>query len=140
MREGMTMIGFQFAGLNLFAILAAGAAHIVLGLIWFHPAVFGKAWSELTGKSLEPAKAWLVPAMLGHFLMVSVLAFLIKVANPAGALGGALIGLIACAGFVVPMELGELVWEKGPFALFLLRVGNQLLGLAVSGLILGAWR
>ena len=50
------------------------------------------------------------------------------------------IGLLAWIGFVVPMESGELVWEKIPFRLFLLRTGNQLVGMAASGFILGAWQ
>jgi hypothetical protein len=53
---------------------------------------------------------------------------------------GLFIGLLVWIGFIVPMEIGELVWEKIAFKLFLLRVGNQFLGISVSGFILGAWQ
>ena len=72
--------------------------------------------------------------------MIFVLVILIKLANANTGLGGMLIGLLTWIGFVVPMESGELVWEKIPFRLFLLRTGNQLIGIAVSGFILGAWQ
>jgi hypothetical protein len=72
--------------------------------------------------------------------MILVLVVLIKLTHSTNGLSGLLIGLLSWIGFIVPMEIGELVWEKIPFKLFLLRVGNQFLGIAVSGFILGAWQ
>ncbi len=131
---------FQFSGINYLAVLAAWIFHVVSGLIWFRPELFGNEWSRLTGKELKPEKKWLLPALLGHLLMVLVLLVLIKLANAGTGFNGMCIGLLAWIGFVVPLESGELVWEKIPFRLFLLRTGNQLVGLAVSGFILGAWQ
>jgi hypothetical protein len=34
---------------------------------------------------------------------------------------------------------GELVWEKIPFRLFLIRLGDQLLTLSLAGAILALW-
>jgi hypothetical protein len=114
--------------------------HIVMGLIWFHPRLFGNEWSKLTGKELKPESKWIIPGLIGHLLMVFVLAILIKLTHSDSGLSGLLIGLLALIGFVVPIEVGELVWEKIPFKLFLLRVGNQFIGIPVSGFILGAWQ
>jgi hypothetical protein len=111
-----------------------------MGLIWFRPKLFGKEWSKMTGKDLNPAPQWIIPGFLGHLVMILVLAILIQLTNANDGLSGLLIGLLAWIGFIVPMEIGELVWEKIPFRLFLIRIGNQLIGIAVSGLILGAWR
>ena len=131
---------FQLSGINYLAILVAAIVHIVTGLIWFRPELFGNEWAKLTGKELTPAKKWLIPGVIGHLLMVFVLVILIKLTHSTTGLGGLLIGLLAWIGFVVPMESGELVWEKIPFKLFLLRTGNQLIGIVVSGFILGAWQ
>jgi hypothetical protein len=131
---------FQLSGINYLAVLVACIVHIVTGLIWFRPELFGNEWAKLTGKELTPAKKWLIPGLIGHLLMVFVLVILIKLTHATTGLGGLLIGLLAWIGFVVPMESGELVWEKIPFKLFLLRTGNQLIGLVVSGFILGAWQ
>jgi len=134
------MAQFQFSSINYLAVLVAWIVHIVLGLIWFRPELFGNEWSRLTGKELTPAKKWLVPGLIGHLLMIFVLVILIKLTHATTGLGGMRIGLLAWIGFVVPMESGELVWEKIPFRLFLLRTGNQLVGIAASGYILGAWQ
>jgi hypothetical protein len=131
---------FQFSSVNYLAVLVAGMVHVLLGLIWFRPELFGKEWSKLTGKELKPAKKWLLPGLIGHLLMVFVLLVLIKLAGANSGEGGMAIGLLAWIGFVVPLESGELVWEKIPFRLFLLRTGNQFVGMAVSGFILGAWQ
>jgi len=50
------------------------------------------------------------------------------------------VGVLVWIGFVVPLEVGELVWEKNPFKLFMIRVGNQLVGLSIAGIILAVWR
>jgi len=134
------MINFQFTDINLFAVLIASVFHIVLGLIWFHPKLFGNEWSKLTGKDLKPSSFWIIPGIIGHFLMSFVLVILIKLASSNNGIGGLIIGLLVWIGFIVPMEIGELVWEKIPFRLFLIRIGNQFVGMAVSGFILGVWQ
>jgi hypothetical protein len=134
------MINFQFSDINFLAVLVAWVIHIVMGLIWFRPKLFGNEWSRLTGKVLRPATKWIIPGFIGHLVMILVLVILVKLTNSENGSSGLLIGLLAWIGFVVPMEIGELVWEKIPFRLFLIRIGNQLIGMALSGFILGAWQ
>jgi hypothetical protein len=134
------MNNLHFAEFNLFAIFVAWSIHIVSGLLWFQPRLFGKEWSKLTGKDLNPAKKWLIPGLVGHLAMVFALIIIIKLANINNGLGGLLVGLLCWIGFIVPLETGELIWEKIPFRLFLLRIGNQFIGMSISGLILGSWQ
>ncbi len=134
------MDNLNFQNLNFLAIIIAWLAHIILGLIWFRPGLFGNLWSKLTGKELKPDLKWLFLVLLGHLFMVLVVISLIKIADIQSGPGGLVIGLLGWIGFVVPLETGELVWEKIPFKLFLIRIGNQFIGLAASGFILGAWQ
>jgi hypothetical protein len=134
------MINFQITDINLLAVLAAWIIHIVMGLVWFRPELFGNEWTRLTGKELKPASQWIIPGFIGHLFMILVLVVLIKLTNSTSGVSGLFIGLLVWIGFIVPMEIGELVWEKIAFKLFLLRVGNQFLGISVSGFILGAWQ
>ena len=128
------------SNVNWMAVIVAAVIHLVLGLIWFQKPLFGNAWVALTGKTLEPAQKWIVAAVLGHLLMAYVLAVMVNLAGAVTVGAGALVGLLGLEGFVIPMECGELVWEKIPFKLWLIRVGNQLIGLAVTGAILAIWR
>ena len=119
------MNNLHFTDINLYAVFAAWIIHTASGLLWFQPKLFGNEWSKLTGKELKPAKKWLIPGLVGHLAMVFVLVIIIKMANIGNGLGGLLVGLLGWIGFVVPLEIGELIWEKIPFRLFLIRIGNQ---------------
>jgi hypothetical protein len=134
------MFNYSFFNLNLLALLLAWVTHILLGLIWFSSPLFGNDWSKLTGQKLKPAVAWIIPGLFGHLLMVIILAILINLTQSSGAMVGLKISLLCWLGFIVPMEIGELLWEKIPLKLFLLRTGNQLVGMLAVGLILGWWR
>jgi len=130
----------HFTELNFYAVVTAWIFHTISGLIWFQPKLFGKEWSKLTGKELKPAKKWIIPGLVGHLAMVFVIVIIIKMANVGSGLGGLFVGLLGWIGFVVPLETGELIWEKIPFRLFLIRIGNQFIGMGISGFILGAWQ
>jgi len=134
------MNNLHLTDINLYAVIAAWIIHTASGLIWFQPKLFGNEWSKLTGKELKPAKKWLIPGLVGHLSMVFVIVIFIKMANITNGSGGLLVGLLCWVGFVVPLEIGELIWEKIPFRLFLIRIGNQLVGMGISGFILGAWQ
>ena len=134
------MNNLHLTDINLYAVIAAWIIHTASGLIWFQPKLFGNEWSKLTGKELKPAKKWLIPGLVGHLSMVFVIVIFIKMANITNGSGGLLVGLLCWIGFVVPLEIGELIWEKIPFRLFLIRIGNQLVGMGISGFILGAWQ
>jgi hypothetical protein len=125
---------------NVLAVFVAGLIHMFYGLFWYSNFLFGKAWMELTGQELKPAPAWMGPAALGHLAAAYVLAIIISLANAGTLLGGAGIGLMVGLGFFVPLELGELTWEKIPAKLALIRCGYHLTALALIGAILGVWR
>jgi len=126
--------------INLFAVLVAGIVHTVIGLIWFMSKFFGSAWVELTGKEMKPASQWIAAGLIGHQVMSFVLAMIVTLANVTNVVGGIMVGILVCIGFMATLEIGELIWEKIPFKLFMIRVGNQLLGLGIAGGILAVWR
>ncbi len=128
------------AGINLWAVLVAGIVHTVIGLIWFMPKLFGNSWIQLTGKEMKPASRWIPAGLMGHQVMAFVLAIIVNLANITSAGGGIVVGILVCLGFMATLEIGELIWEKIPFQLFLIRVGNQLVGLGSAGAILAVWR
>ena len=128
------------SGINLLAVLVAGIVHTVIGLIWFMPKLFGNPWMELTGQEMKPASRWIPAGLIGHQVMAFVLAVIVNLANATSVVGGMVVGILVCLGFMATLEIGELIWEKISFKLFLIRVGNQLLGLGSAGVILAIWR
>ena len=125
---------------NILAIIVAAVVHMLTGLIWYQEKVFGSIWSKLTGRDLNPAKQWLPVGVLGHLSIAFVLAVIIILANATTLINGAFIGILVWIGFIVPLEIGELIWEKIQFKLFLIRISEHFVALILAGAILAVWR
>jgi hypothetical protein len=134
------LLASGFLAINPLAVLVAGLAHMVLNLIWFMPKLFGNAWAELTGKEMKATTPWMVVGFIGHQVIALALAVIVSLAGATTVLGGIAVGVLVWIGFVVTLEVGELIWEKIPFRLFLIRVGGHLVALSVAGVILAVWR
>jgi hypothetical protein len=129
-----------FSNINLLAVLVAGIVHMATGLIWYQPKFFGNTWANLTRAELKPAPQWLAAGLIGHQVIALVLAIIVTLANATTALGGIAVGGLVWLGFVVTLEIGELIWEKIPVKLFMIRIGNHLVALSLAGSILAVWR
>ena len=127
--------------MNFPAVLAAGAAHFAIGMIWYSPLLFGKIWMELSGLSetkLTPRD--LGAAFCSSLIVAYVLACVVLLAGARTLLDGAVVGIMAEVGFVATLLLGDMIFEKKPLKLFLVRNGYNLLALAAAGAILAVWR
>lgn len=122
------------------AVLVAWASHVAISLVWFQPFFFGKAWVELSGKEMKPAARWIPAGFAAHLAGVLGLAAIINLAGVATLVEGIALGLLVSIGFIGAMLGGELVWEKIPFRLFLIRLGDQVLTFCIAGAILTLWR
>ena len=122
------------------SVVVAGLVHMVTGLVWYMPKLFGNTWAELTGKDLKPASRWLAAGIIGHQVIALALAMIVNLADATNVVGGIAVGVLVWLGFVVTLEIGELIWEKIPFKLFMIRVGNHLVALTLAGIILAVWR
>jgi Protein of unknown function (DUF1761) len=125
---------------NYWAVAAAALAHMLVGLVWFSKPLFGKTWMDITGRDLTPARGLIPLAIVGHLTIALVLALILDFTGITTVLDGIAIGLLVWLGFVVTLEIGELVWERIPFRLFLLRVGNHAVALSAAAAILTVWR
>jgi hypothetical protein len=133
-------LGATLSEINLLAVLVAGFAHMATGLVWFSPKFFGKQWKELTNQEMKPARQWIAAGIIGHQLIALVLAMVVYLANAKTIVEGFVVGILIWIGFVVTLEIGELIWEKIPFKLFTIRIGNHLVALSIAGAILAIWR
>jgi Protein of unknown function (DUF1761) len=89
---------------------------------------------------MNPAKQWIPVGFIAHFVAIFGLAVIINLANATTLIEGIALGLLVAICFIGAMLGGELVWEKIPFRLFLIRLGDQVLTLSLAGVILALWR
>ncbi len=126
--------------INWLAVLVAWISHVVISLLWFQPMFFGKAWVELSGKEMKPATQWIPIGLVAHFICIFALAVIINLALATTVIEGIGLGIMVAICFIGAMLGGELVWEKIPFRLFLIRIGDQILTLGIAGAIFALWR
>ena len=126
--------------INILAVLVAGVVHMAAGLVWFSRPFFGPTWTRLTGRDLKPDPRWIAAGILGHQVIALALAVIVSLAGATTVAGGLGVAVLVWAGFVVTLEVGELIWERIPFRLFLIRIGNHLVALGLAGIILAVWR
>jgi hypothetical protein len=128
------------SNINLIAVLVVGFLHMAIGLIWYRPRFFGRLWMDLTKQEMKPARKWIPAGVIGHQLIALVLAIVVYMANATTAFDGFVVGVLVWIGFIVTLEIGEVIWEKVPFKLVAMRIGYHFVALSAAGAILAVWR
>ena len=139
---------------NYLAILAAGIAAMIVGFVWYSPAVFGKTWMQIIGmdpndkEKMERMKKSMgssyVLMFIGALAAAWVLDVLIMRTHAMGLQGALKVGLAAWL-LVVPVQLGNamfagredkgLVWKHA-----FISWGHDLVGFLAMTAILGWWK
>jgi len=137
----------ELSNINFLALAVAAIASFALGAIWYSPLLFAKTWQKsvgLTDEKLIGANMALIfgASFILIFLMDFGLAVILQghagrdVSMLSGALYGSLIGL-----FFVATSIGiNMLYQRKSFTLWAIDAGYQVIYLAISGAILGAWR
>jgi len=94
----------ESVALNWPAITLGTVAAYGLGLIWFSPILFGKAWSQGSHNLARP-KTPPIAAMIVQLTAVIALAILVGMTASTDALGTAIIGILSAALFVAGIDL-----------------------------------
>ena len=126
--------------INMFAVLGAAIAKIIIGALWYSPILFLKDWLELSGITEEQMKQGMIKALavefIGSCLMAFVLAHAIRYEGVTSTLEGMAVGFFNWLGFVAVVTIGNVTYERKPFKLYLLNNGYLLLSLLVMSAIL----
>ncbi|HVP20153.1 MAG TPA: DUF1761 domain-containing protein [Spirochaetia bacterium] len=129
--------------INYLAVVVAALANYVIGAIWYS-ALFQKPWLKLSGVSeMRISVLSVVLALIGALLTSYVLDHAIIYAagymKTAGIGGGLATGFASWIGFIAPVTLGVVIYEKRSWGLWAINNGYWLLSLLVMGIILSAW-
>lgn len=137
---------------NALAIVASAVASFVIGGVWYGP-LFGKVWAKGMGFDAQPSGAEIAKGsvlnVIGLLLMAFVLAHQVAVWRPSTwglgpdqgtAVYGAMAGFFTWLGFVMPILLNGVAFERKSWTVFGIQVGYQFVSLQVMGLILAFWR
>ncbi|GAQ80706.1 hypothetical protein KFL_000600230 [Klebsormidium nitens] len=131
------------SGINHAAILLLTIIHQLLGGLWYGQ-LFKDPWLHGVGKSLqdvEPKKhpaLFLIPLVAG-LLLNYVLAGILALGPGPSVKRGVVWALILWGGVILPDTLTHHAFIGAPLMLTAIDTSKELVGLLISGVILGSW-
>ena len=129
-------------GLNYLAILVAAVAMYIVGMLWYGP-LFGAPWRRLMnipeGPMRMPAASILAGGFVATLVMAIVLAMFEGALGATTAIGGTILGFWLWLGFVAPVMINTVFYERRPWALYAINVLHYLVALVLGGIILAVW-
>jgi hypothetical protein len=129
---------------NYLAVFVAALANYIIATVWY-AVIFGNLWKKLTGISdMKPVPMNMVIVFIGSLVMSFVLVHSIVFGNSyvgtSGVSGGLMGGFFSWLGFIAPVTMTSVIYEKRPWKLWLLDNAFWLVSLLVMGAILSAWQ
>lgn len=117
-------------------ILIAGIANVVLGMIWYHPKVFGNAWMMAGNiQPSESAKKKMPISVFVAFLAAMLVAYVMNHFGIAWGvfdwIGAVELGFWCWVGFTAPVLLGSVLWEGKPVKYYAIVSGYWLVSFMV---------
>ena len=140
----------HFSNVNLLSVLAAGVATMILGFVWYSPALFAKPWMREMGYDLND-KAKLKEmqksagptygiAFLAGLVSAFMLGKILSITPIDTALYGMKLGFGVWLGFVATVQLTGALFMKSSMKLLAINTGYQLVCYLVMGAILAVWK
>ncbi len=138
-----------FRGVNLWSVLVAAAATMVVGFLWYSPLLFAKPWTVLMGYDpndkakmdemrKSAGKSYAI-ALVASLLSAFVLGKIVEITTVNSALYGMKIGFMIWLGFVTTVQLTAKLFGNQPTKLYLINTGYELVCYLVMGAILAVW-
>jgi hypothetical protein len=130
--------------INYLAVIVAAIVNYAIGAVWYG-VMFGGPWKKLTGvPEMKPTAQSIVLGFVGAFFMSYILDHAIIFASTymkAGGIGaGLMCGFWNWLGFIAPVTLGVVIYEKKSWKLWLLNNAYWLVSLLLMGVILSLWK
>ena len=125
---------------SLLAVLVCAVSSLVLGGLWYSPALFGGPWQRAAGLSDEQAKSGNMALIFGGSFVLSLIAAYIFAMFLGQNFGlGPAVGAGFSAGLCwVAASFGiNYLFERRPLSLWLINGGYHTLQFTLFGLIIG---
>jgi len=130
--------------MNWIAIIIATIVNMALGSYWFSQSAFGKKWMEWEGRPAmgggRPLPMLVALTGIGTLISSYVMAYLLVQTGTQDVIGGAKLGLYCGIGLVAPAMLADHLFNARKDALYFIVAGYPVVGLFVTGAILGGIR
>jgi hypothetical protein len=129
---------------NYLAVVIVALVNYVIGAIWYG-VLFRKPWMKLAGVSEMKVTAVsvvvaLVGALFTSYILAHAVIFASAYLKTSGVGAGLTTGFFNWIGFIAPVTIGVVIYEKKPVMYWVLNNAYWLVSLLVMGVILSVWR
>ncbi len=128
---------------NYVAVIVAAIAAFAAGMIWYSPAVMGKKYMKVMGKTEKDMKKEMkgmqgpmIKGLVMNLIMAYVLANILGVTGAWTIMDGVQGAFWLWLGFVATILYGAVIWEKKTMDWFIISAGHYLVSMLVMGIVL----
>ena len=140
----MVMITWNFSFLG---VLIAAIASMILGMLWYHPAIFGNLWMKLSGKTIKDREAQkkkgmtaqMIAAFLGNIITAFALSMIFQIAGVSSIGGAWALGVVIWVGFLLTTTMNPVLWEGQKLGLYMLNNFYNLINILLMSAIVTYW-
>lgn len=134
--------------INYVMVLVAAIVNMAIGFLWYSPVLFIKPWMKLMGFSkdkmdkdgMKNFPKILATSFVTALIMAYCLRYSVVYGGAYTGLSGVPLGLMTgfftWLGFMMPVQLTSVLYERQPFKLFLIHTGQQLVTVLAMGVVL----
>lgn len=130
--------------INYLAVVVAAVVNMVVGAVWYSPALFAKPWAALVGRKMEdlqknagPGYFW---TALGALVQAWILAHFVAYVGADAVVEGAMVGFWLWVGFVAITQGVNTIFAGTRKKLWAINAGYFLTVLLINGALLAVWR
>lgn len=124
-------------------IFIAAVLNVVLGMVWYHPKVFGTSWMNclnMSPEQKEAGKKKMIVSTVIAFLAAMIVAYVMSYFGIAWGVfdwvGAVELGFWCWVGFTAPAMLGMVIWEQKPVKYFAIVSGYWLVSFIMMAVTL----
>ncbi len=130
--------------INYIAVIVAAVINMIVGSVWYSPALFGKDWAKLIGRKIEDmgkdaGLSYAITA-LGALVQAWILANIIDWVWATTLAEGIVVGFIIWLGFVAITEGVNTIFAGTRKKLWAINTGYFLVVLVINGALLAVWQ
>ena len=140
-------VEMDFSSFNWLAVVVCVVVAMMSGFIWYHPAVFYRAWWRGIGKGDadpgDPNPMIYVFTLIAAFVQAVAVGLMLNVMAVMGSntiAGGMAAAFMLWLGFVAPTNLVNKLFAGHGFKVWAIEAGNHLVNSLLFGAILAVWR
>jgi hypothetical protein len=129
---------------NYLAVFLAGVSAMVVGSLWYSPMMFAKPWAKAAGLKMSDMQSANMPLayglmFVGALIEAYVLKHILAFAGAADVMSAVTGAFWVWLGFIVPLSLSGVLFEKKEWNWYFITVGYQLVTLLAMAVILVSW-